>query len=209
MRPTFKSNRDIGSGNGNDHRLLLIIAGILVLILATAGGIYYYLNRTGQPANVSLPFRSGIFSEAKEKKSDPVLKTGETKDNGIQVDQNKKDGEKKPSAKEAESKPDPGKELKTKPSQAASANGKATVNGITNLKLTSTGRCWLRVTDQKGTVMFEGNLLKGESKSFTSNSDIVMRIGNLKDLRIEHNGKVLPYEEPREAVTRTYTPAAT
>jgi hypothetical protein len=80
---------------------------------------------------------------------------------------------------------------------------------ITTLKLTSTGKCWLRVTGQKGIVLFEGNLLKGESKTFTSSSDIVMRIGNLKDLQVEYNGKVLPQEDPKEAVTRTYTPAET
>ena len=38
VRPTFKSNRDIGSGNGNDHRLLFIIIGILAVALAVAGG---------------------------------------------------------------------------------------------------------------------------------------------------------------------------
>ena len=57
--------------------------------------------------------------------------------------------------------------------------------------------------------MFEGNLLKGESKTFTSSSDIVMRIGNLKDLKVEYNGKLLPPEDPEEAVTRTYIPAET
>ena len=57
VRPTFKSNRDIGSGNGGEHRLLLLVAGILAVLLAVAGGFYFYLTRTGQPANVPLPFR--------------------------------------------------------------------------------------------------------------------------------------------------------
>ena len=61
----------------------------------------------------------------------------------------------------------------------------------------------------KGMILFEGNLLKGESRIFTSSSDNVMRIGNLKDLQVEYNGKVLPQEDPKEAVTRTYTPGET
>ena len=69
VRPTFKSNRDIGSGNGNDHRLLFII-GILALLLAAAGGFYYYLTQTGRAINLSLPFSIGASAETGEKNSE-------------------------------------------------------------------------------------------------------------------------------------------
>ena len=65
VRPTFKSNRDIGSGNGNDHRLLFIIIGILALLLAAAGGFYYYLTQTGRAVNLSLPFSFGASDSAR------------------------------------------------------------------------------------------------------------------------------------------------
>ena len=179
VRPTFKSNRDIGSGNGNDRSVLFIIVGIAAVLLAAAGGIYFYLNQKGQDVGSLLPFRFGIGNEAKseEKKttSEESLKTGSVKEN----------------AESEKATPD----VNTEPG-----------SGVTELKVVSVGKCWLRVTDQKGTVLFEGNLLKGESKSFSSSSNIIMRIGNLKDLTIEHNGKVLPFEDTNEAVTRIYTP---
>ena len=56
VRPTFKSNRDVGSGNGEGHGFLFIIIGILAIVLAVAGGIYFYLNQTGQDINSLLPF---------------------------------------------------------------------------------------------------------------------------------------------------------
>ena len=90
--------------------------------------------------------------------------------------------------------------------KTVSANHPKSVKGITKLNVASVGKCWLRVTDQKGTVLFEGNLLKGQSRNFTSDSNIIMRIGNLKDLRIEYNGKALPFEQTIEPVTRIYKP---
>ena len=191
VRPTFKSNRDIGSGNGNDHRLLFIIIGILALLLAAACGFYYYLTQTGRAANLSLPFSVGTSAETKEKNIEVKEQNKESalkeKENTVQEKQ---------AAVQQETKSDPA----VKPGETKK---------MTNLKITSAGKCWLRVTDQKGTVLFEGNLLKGESKTFTSSSDIVMRIGNLKDLKVEYNGKLLPPEDPEEAVTRTYIPAET
>jgi len=56
VRPTFKSNRDIGSGNDDNHRILYIVAGILAVVLAVAGGIYFYLNQKGLDINSYLPF---------------------------------------------------------------------------------------------------------------------------------------------------------
>ena len=191
VRPTFKSNRDIGSGNGNDHRLLFIIIGIIVLVLAAAGGIYYYLTQTGRAANLSLPFSIDVSAETEEKKNETKEKNNESALNGQENTVQEKQA------------------AVPRETKNVSAVKSGETKKTTNLKLTSTGKCWLRVTDQKGTVLFEGNLLKGESKTFTSSSDIVMRIGNLKDLQVEYNGKVLPQEDPKEAVTRTYTPAGT
>lgn len=56
VRPTFKSNRDIGSGNDDNHRILYIVAGILAVVLAVAGGMYFYLNQKGLDINSFLPF---------------------------------------------------------------------------------------------------------------------------------------------------------
>lgn len=57
VRPTFKSTRDIGSGNGDNHRLLLLVVGTLAIVLAAAGGIYYYLLQKGLDINSLFPFR--------------------------------------------------------------------------------------------------------------------------------------------------------
>ena len=210
VRPTFKSNRDIGSGNGNDHRLLFIIIGILALLLAAAGGFYYYLTQTGRAINLSLPFSIGASAETGEKNSETKEPGKETKqeqgkDSALHGKENTVQ-EKQPAVQQETNSAPAVKPGETK-SASAAISGKT--KEMTNLKITSVGKCWLRVTDQKGTVLFEGNLLKGESKTFTSSSDIVMRIGNLKDLQVEHNGKMLPQEDPREAVTRIYTPPAT
>ncbi len=56
VRPTFKSNRDVGSGNGEGHGVPFIIVGILAVVLAVAGGIFFYLNQTGQDINSLFPF---------------------------------------------------------------------------------------------------------------------------------------------------------
>ena len=198
VRPTFKSNRDIGSGNGNDHRLLFLIIGVLAVALAAAGGFYYYLTQPGKAANLTLPFRFGVSAETGGNNNETKEQNKESslngKENTIQAKQ---------AAAPHETKSVP--EVKS----GETIGGSAVNPGETSLKLTSDGKCWLRVTDQKGTVLFEGNLLKGESKTFISNSDIVMRIGNLKDLQVEYNGKRLPPEDPKEVVTRTYTPAET
>lgn len=200
VRPTFKSNRDIGSGNGRDHRLRFLIIGLLALALAAAGGFYYYLTQTGQAVNLTLPFGFGASAEKKELNKETKEQTKEAalhgKDSTVQEKQ---------AAAPQETKTVSG--VKSGETKSASGTTPEETKKETSLKLTSSGKCWLRVTDQKGTVLFEGNLLKGQSKAFTSSSDIVMRIGNLKDLQVEYNGKVLPPEDPKEAVTRTYTPA--
>ena len=231
VRPTFKSNRDIGSGNGNEGRVLLIIVGLAAVAIAVAGGIYFYLTQKGQDINSLLPFRLGIGSEVKEQNKKAAEEPGkplsgsqgtnditEGKANGIkakeaQADEKKQEDAVRPALKAEEKMQSPEENSNNSAVKEDAETKKSTPDlatlsgtGVTELKIASTGRCWLRVTDQTGTVLFEGNLLKGESKNFSSSSNIIMRIGNLKDLKIEHNGKLLPFEETNEAVTRIYTP---
>ena len=229
VRPTFKSNRDIGSGNGDGHTLLFVVIGVLVVLLAAAGGIYYYLTQTGQELNSLLPFRFGVVNESKEQNNNSVIngkdntgqgasnvlgaKADETKAKEIRTDEKKKEdavkssgkGEEKKTSSEDGSKNSSEKKVAEKETVASDKKA-VSGNGSNLLKVTSTGKCWLRVTDPKGTVLFQGNLMQGESKSFSSNSNIIMRIGDLKVLRIEHNGKALPVETANEAVTRVFTP---
>lgn len=55
VRPTFKSNRDIGSGNGTNHRVLFIIICVLALVSVVIGGFYYYLTQKDPATIFSLP----------------------------------------------------------------------------------------------------------------------------------------------------------
>ena len=231
VRPSFKSNRDIGSGNGDGHRVLFIIIGIAAVLLAVAGGIYFYLTQKGKDVNSLLPFRFVIGNKVKEQNQKVTEEPGkilsvsqgtniisEGKADGVKAKENQTDEKQKKdtvkSSVKTEEKITPAEESSKNSSVKEDAETKRVApdinttqgNGVTELKIASTGKCWLRVTDRKGAVLFEGNLLKGENKNFSSSSDIIMRIGNLKDLKIEHNGKVLPFEETNEAVTRIYTP---
>ena len=208
VRPTFKSNRDIGSGNGDTHRGLFIVVGILAVVLAAAGGIYFYLHHTVQEINTLLPFRFENGTIAKEENTNSVLNeknnSESEKNSSVPQETNNVSGIKTVETKAKDTQP---AEKKTEqPAQVLPAKDALPEKRETNLKITSTGKCWLRVTDQKGTELFQGNLLKGESKSFSSKSNIIMRIGNLKDLQIEYNGMILPFEETNEAVSRIYTP---
>ena len=177
-------------------------------MLAAAGGMYYYLHQTWQEINTLLPFRFNAGTFAKEQNSNSELNE---KNNSVPEKINSVSQEPKKvsevKADETKAKANQTAEKKTeKPAQLLPAKDALPEKRETNLKITSTGKCWLRVIDEKGTVLFQGNLLKGESKSFSSKSNIIMRIGNLKDLQIEHNGKALPFEETNEAVTRIFTP---
>ena len=224
VRPSFKSNRDIGSGTDSNRNLfLMILCGVLVLLLA-AGGVYYYLNRSGQGIELSVPFLSDTVNKPKtEAKENPKAddssqkKEAERSASGHLAADDKKENlsasakekngvtAEKTAAKKEEStvkEKDGAANLKK---EAASNEKNVTVNpGLTALKLTSTGKCWLRVTDAKGAVLYEGTLLKGETREFSKEGKLTVNIGNLKDLQIEHNGKVLPSEETNEPVIRTY-----
>ena len=210
VRPTFKTNRDIGSGNGDNHRLLFFVVVILAVVLAAAGGLYFYLNQTGRNFNSFLPFRFENGNKTKEQKQNTNSSingnNNSVPENNSSVSpETKKVSEVK--AEETKAKEtQPAEKKVEKPAQILPVKDAPSEKRETNLKITSTGKCWLRVTDEKGTVLFQGNLLKGESKSFSSKSNIITRIGNLKALQIEHNGKVLPFEETNEAVTRIFTP---
>lgn len=205
VRPTFKSNRDIGSGNGDNHRLLFIVVAILAVAFASAGGFYFYLNQKGMDVNSMLPFRFPMGNEAKVQEANSAQngKTDPEPKKNISVSQ---ESQKVTEVKAEETKAKEAHRDEKKVEKPAQVLSGKDMPPETKLKITSTGKCWLLVTDQKGTELFQGNLLKGESKSFSSKSNIIMRIGNLKDLQIEHNGKVLPFEETNEAVTRVYTP---
>lgn len=208
VRPTFKSNRDIGSGNGDNHRLLLIVVGILAIVLAAAGGFYFYLSQTGKEFNSYLPFRFENGSKTKEQSTNLSINgnSNSVPEKNISVHQETRQVS-EVKAEETKAREAQTDEKKVeKPAQVLAEKELQTKAGETHLKITSTGKCWMRVSDQKGTVLFQGNLLKGESRSFSSKSNIIMRIGNLKVLQIEHNGKVLPFESANEAVTRIYTP---
>ena len=209
VRPTFKSNRDIGSGNGDNHRLLFIVACILTVVLAVAGGFYYCLNKRVLDINSLLPYRLPVVNEAKGPVTNPANngKNSPEPEKLSSVSQEAKNVSEEKFDKTIAKDNQLAEKKAEQPAQVLSGKEEPSITRETNLNITSTGRCWLRVTDQNGTVLFEGILLKGQSKTFTSNSNIIMRIGNLKDLQIEHNGKALPFEDTTEAVTRIYTPA--
>ncbi|MDY6086376.1 MAG: DUF4115 domain-containing protein [Succiniclasticum sp.] len=94
-------------------------------------------------------------------------------------------------------------------SSAPDAASEATTigEGDNSLKITSKGRCWVRVTNAENRVLYEGTLLEGQTQQFRDKSWLRVNIGNLQDLSIEHNGTVLPPEITNEPVIRTYGPA--
>ena len=161
INPSFRSNRDIGSGAGSDKKKWLVILAVLVLIGAIGTGVYYYF--FAAPGT-----------------GDRSPKTGKTSVSvASDTGSNLTKGAKQPSA----------------------------AAGETVLKITSRGRCWLRVTTQENRILFEGILRKGETKQFREKSLLRVNIGNLRDLSIEHNGVLLPPETTDEPVIRTYAPA--
>ena len=210
VRPSFKSNRDIGSGTGSSHKVLYVIIGIILALVIAAGGIYFYLARPGQAGQLSLPFFATDYNDSKKDskkipEDKPSVSTYEPEESPADKNTAKGTADKNNPAVQVNT-IDKGTE-DTKKNSSPDTGKKSKPSGVNTLALSSVGKCWLRVTEQNGNVLFEGNLLKGESKSFSSKANIVVRIGNMKDLRIEHNGKLLPAEETKEAVTRTYTPA--
>lgn len=208
VRPSFKSNRDIGSGTGSSHKLLYAIIGSILALLLAAGGIYFYLARSGQAGQLSLPFFASDNNIANnDVKSDSNQKNAAASKNNNSI-MNKipvKDAADKKAAATQEKSVN--KPVGAGDNSIASDTENDKRSGFTVLTLTSTGKCWLHVAEQNGNVLFEGNLLKGESRKFSSKSNIIVRFGNLKDMNIEYNGKTLPAEATMEPVTRTYTPA--
>ena len=188
VRPAFESTREIGSGSGSHKKTLLLgLLAALVIFGAAAGGIWYYLHSSGGQPSVSEP---GVAAD---------------KDASI------------PSAPQTGAVPE-----KAAGNPATLTNngtaGRNNVTGLiagtaapaageTRLVLESTGRCWLRVQDDTGRILYEGTLKRGEKQHFAARGALRVNIGNLNDLTIEHNGRVLPYEKTREPVIRTYVPA--
>lgn len=223
VRPTFKSNRDIGSGTDNGGRRLFVVGCVIAALLLAAGGFYFYRTQTAQGKETSLFSGFSIFNGANDKAA-PGEKGKAGKTDNVSAALNK-----------SETKPDEINSVKNKEAKITTQSGAGGANqsavlpnanvaavnsaqdpsakttalqdGATDLVLTSNGKCWLRVTEQNGKVLYEGNLLKGESRHFTSNATIMVRFGNLQDMTIEHNHIRLPREETMEPVTRVYAPA--
>ena len=213
VQPSFKSHRDIGSGTESGHNTLFIVAGVILALLLAAGGFYFYLAQAGKTAALSLPFFSSDSNEIKNDKaneadSKSVAAATENKQTKERNNANAETGandKKEMTVQEKRDASAAGNENGT--AAATAVSNAANPSGMTALTLTSTGKCWLRVSEQNGSVLYEGNLLKGESREFSSKAAILVRFGNLKDMRIEYNGTLLPHEETREAVTRIYTPS--
>lgn len=65
--------------------------------------------------------------------------------------------------------------------------------------------CWLQVKVD-GTVEFQGDLRKGDSRTFRSSGTIDLKVGNASALRVTMNGEVLPPLGARgEVKTATFT----
>ena len=75
----------------------------------------------------------------------------------------------------------------TASSTATPANNPA---GTLTLQLRSTALSWVRVSNQSG-VLFEGTLHSGDSKTFASNSDVNLRIGNAAGIALIVNGSAM------------------
>lgn len=91
----------------------------------------------------------------------------------------------------------------TKAPEAAKA---AVPAGTVSLELEAVGDCWTYVWEEGGRELYSGTLHKGDKKSFTSKKKIKATYGNIFDMRITYNGKLLPVEKPGQPVDRTYVP---
>ncbi len=80
------------------------------------------------------------------------------------------------------------------PSTTATSTPTATPSanqaGALTLQLRSTALSWVRVSNPS-TVLFEGNMRSGDSKSFSSTSDLHVRIGNAAGIALTVNGRAL------------------
>jgi len=206
VRPTFKSNRDIGSGDGSHKKLVMGIFCSVIIVLAAACGIYYFITHSGQ--DIKLPISIGSAPAGNVKQKEPETKQSgktTTENNTLPVAETGK--KENPPAVSGIQGPEKNNVAKKETESTNKKNSAGAKNGVTSLNLTSTGKCWLRVSDSKNFILYEGTLMKGESRQFSDNGPLKVHIGNLKDLKIEHNGQALPAEATIEPVIRTYAPA--
>lgn len=196
--PTFKSTRDIGSGDGRHRKILAVLAAFLI-IGAAAGGVWYYLNRIA--VKTPAAGRTALTEQDDGRTAVPQKPDGTNGTEKYSETEKKGDinaGNKGKGGADVNSAVLP---------QTPTAALAVPIEGETLLALTSTGNCWLRVQDATDKILYEGTLKKGEKQSFSSQGPLRVNIGNLKELMIEYNGKVLPHEETPEPVIRTYAPA--
>lgn len=64
------------------------------------------------------------------------------------------------------------------------------------LSFTTTGPCWVRVTDSSGTIMFEKTLPTGSAQTLSVPGPVEMRVGNAANVAVQVDGKpvVVPYK---------------
>lgn len=69
----------------------------------------------------------------------------------------------------------------------------------------SRGRSYLRVSDEKGQVLFDGQISQGEEKIYSSTSKLTLKVGNAGALDLKVNGKTVPsIGTSGQVVTVTY-----
>ena len=73
--------------------------------------------------------------------------------------------------------------LPTPPAETAATD----LNAAVVLQLDCIGSSWVRVTNDLG-MLYEGTMRSGESKVFTSDTDVQVRVGNAAGIQITHNG---------------------
>lgn len=56
----------------------------------------------------------------------------------------------------------------------------------------SRGRSYLRVSDEQGQVLFDGQISQGEEKIYSSTSKLTLKVGNAGALDLRVNGKTVP-----------------
>ena len=69
----------------------------------------------------------------------------------------------------------------------------------------SRGRSYLRVSDEQGQVLFDGQISQGEEKIYSSTSKLPLKVGNAGALDLRVNGKTVPsIGTSGQVVTVTY-----
>ena len=89
-----------------------------------------------------------------------------------------------------------------------SATPYETVSSGTGVKVVLkavSGVSWINVTDASGTTLFSGRMNVGDTRTFTSDKEIIARLGNAGGLEVTVNGKKqAPLGQSGEVVTVSY-----